>query len=92
MLACLAVACVLAYGLAGHGLPDVNAHDGMAGVAAGLCVLLVAAVVVAGRRRPAWPTAPASHDARLALCPMGRPAAVDVRARASPAELQRFRN
>lgn len=91
MLACLAVACVLAYGLAGHGLPTAGAHDGMAGVAAGLCALFLTSVLVS-RRRPAAPTARVAHGTRLAPTPACRPATVDVRARASPAVLQRFRN
>jgi hypothetical protein len=81
----------LAYGLSGHGMPQMS-HDGVAGAAAGLCLLLVTvlpylavpkretrdvALVVEGTPRyVAWPTTPA----------------LDVRARASPHALQRFRN
>ena len=41
LLAATAVAAVLSYGLAGHSLPQMSSHDGMAGAVAGLCLLLV---------------------------------------------------
>ncbi len=56
LLAATAVAAVLSYGLAGHGLPQMSSHDGMAGAAAGLCLLLATALGFA-----AIPTPNAHH-------------------------------
>ena len=91
LLAAAAVAAVLADGLSGHGLPQLS-HDGMAGAAAGLCLLLATAVAYAAAPRPA-PHPPAvvadAAPARVAA-PASPP--LDGRARASPIALQRFRN
>ena len=92
VLAATAVAAVLSYGLSGHGLPQMSSHDGMAGAAAGLCLLLAAALGVAAMRRPEPHHTPTVRDtAPIAVAPPP-PAPLDVRARASPAAPQRFRN
>lgn len=91
-LAATAVAAVLAYGLGGHGLPQLSSHDGMAGATAGLCLLLAAALAFAATPEPDEPHAPLLREA--APIAVGRPAdaPLDGRARASPTALQRFRN
>ena len=90
--AAIAVAAVLLYGLAGHGLPQMSSHEGMTGTAAGLCLLLATAL--------ACVVAPAP-DTRLATVAMPEAPArggspprtpMDGKARASPRALQRFRN
>jgi hypothetical protein len=92
LLAALAAAAVLAYVAAGHGLPQIASHDGMAGSTIGLCLLLVSIIgliappLCAVRPQPLRtfafpPPAAASVLPRL-----------DARARASPRVLQRFRN
>jgi hypothetical protein len=92
LLVTVAAATVLAYGAAGHSLPQVTSHDGMAGATVGLCLLLVTVLgLVAlprpdGRPRPIRRVAVAVPEAVLALPPL------DGRARASPSSLQRFRN
>ena len=92
LLAALAAAAVLSYGLVGHGMPPMSSHEGMAGAAAGLCLLLVTvlgtvAVPKAQAHRPAVvPEAAPSY-----LGPPPRPP-LDARARASPSTLQRFQN
>ena len=92
LLAATAVAAVLAYGLGGHGLPQMSSHDGMAGAAAGLCLLLAAVLGVGAMRRPESHHTPAERDvAPIAVAPPP-PAPLDGRARASPAVLQRYRN
>lgn len=92
LLAATAVVAVLSYGLSGHGLPQTSSHDGMAGAAAGLCLLLATALVFAAMAKPDAPqTAPLREAAPIAG---GRPPdpPLDGRARASPSALQRFRN
>jgi hypothetical protein len=91
-LAAIAVAAVLAYGTAGHGVSEIGSHEGMAGSAVGLCLLLV---TVLGRLlvpRLQIPPRPL-RTAALAMPAMPllrtRP---DGRSRASPIALQRFRN
>src|SRR6266511_620253 len=92
LLAATAVAAVLSYGLSGHGLPQMNSHDGMAGGAAGLCLMLVTVLGYA-----ATPKAGADYRAVITdaapsyVEPPQRPP-LDGRARASPSALQRFRN
>ena len=92
LLATTAVAAVLAYGLAGHSLPQMSSHDGMVGAAAGLCLLLVTIVRVVAAPPPAPPPPALTTEAPLLriASPFLRP--IDGRARASPAVLQRYRN
>ena len=91
LLAATAVAAVLAYGLAGHGVPQMS-HDGMAGVAAGLCLLLTTALAYAATPRPrAQDCAVITDAAPTYVGPPPRPP-LDGRARASPSALQCFRN
>lgn len=52
LLAATAVAAVLAYGLSGHALPQKSGHDGMAGAATGLCLLLVTVLGLAAAPKP----------------------------------------
>jgi hypothetical protein len=91
LLAVTAVAAVLSYGLSGHGLPQMSSHDGMAGAAAGLCLLLATALVCAALPTRAHHTPVLGEAAPVALGSAPRPP-LDGRARASPSALQRFRN
>lgn len=93
LLAATAIAAVLSHGLVGHGLPQVSGSDGMAGVAAGLCVLLATGLGLMATVRPAAHAIPArpesvavAHARPMSLAP------VDIGARASPTALMRFRN
>lgn len=92
LLAATAVAAVLSHGLSGHGLPQMSSHDGMAGVAAGFCMLLATALAFT-----ALPTTRAHHAGLFReAAPIGASsppcARLDLRTRASPSALQRFRN
>jgi hypothetical protein len=91
LLAATAVSAVLVHGLTGHGLPQMT-DDGIAGAAAGFCVLLVgaAAYVAPPKRQEQRRVVVADAVAAcVALTPRPR---LDRRARASPSALQRFRN
>jgi hypothetical protein len=92
LAAATAVGAVLAYGLAGHALPEMSSHDGMAGAAAGLCLLLGTAIAFTATPKPDMPRRLLLP--RAAPIMLGRPPAapLDGRARASPSALQRFRN
>jgi hypothetical protein len=91
LLAVTAVTAVLAYSLSGHGAPQMS-HDGMAGTAAGLCVLLVTFVGYAtAPKRQLRHAFVVTHVEPVSSGPTPR-AADDRRARASPISLQRFRN
>jgi hypothetical protein len=93
LVAAAAAAAVLTYGLAGHGLPQVNSHEGMAESTLGLCVLLVTVVGLVAVPRPhgsPLPTRAVRAFPLTAAAPARRPD--DARARASPSALQRFRN
>jgi len=92
LLATIAAAAVLGYGLAGHAIPHVSSHDGMAGAAAGLCLLLATAFRCIVERRPQAQSFPLERN--TSATPVGhlRPAPLDGRARASPTVLQRFLN
>jgi hypothetical protein len=70
----------------------MDAHDGMAGAAAGLCLLLITVVggVVLPRRALAW--VPVGFLERAAPHPEPVLPPPDARGRASPRRLQRFRN
>jgi hypothetical protein len=92
LLAVTAVAAVLSYGLSGHGLPQMSSHDGMAGAAAGLCLLLATALVFAAVPKPASPRTPLLREAAPIAIAAPPDAPLDGRARASPRALQRFRN
>jgi hypothetical protein len=92
LLAATVVAAVLSYGLSGHGLPQMSSHDGMAGAAAGLCLLLATALVFAAMPRPASPRTPVLPEAAPIVIASPPNAPLDGRARASPSALQRFRN
>jgi uncharacterized protein (DUF305 family) len=91
MLAVISTAGVLAYATAGHGLPDMVSHEGMAGATIGLCLLLAPALIRLPLRRVGTVA-----RALLALpfpAPVPAPVLppVDGRSRASPGLLQRFR-
>jgi hypothetical protein len=91
LLAAIAVAAVLGYGLSAHGMSQMS-HDDMAGAAAGLCLLLATAVAYAAARKPAahHPAVVVHAASTYVPAPPGAPP--DGRARASPVALQRFRN
>jgi hypothetical protein len=92
LLATTAVAAVLSYGLSGHSLPQMSSHDGMAGAAAGICLLLATALAFVATPRPdAQPSPVVSEPTPLAV-PSPPDAPLDGRARASPRTLERFRN
>jgi hypothetical protein len=91
LLAATAAAAVFAYGLSGHGLPQMSNDDGMA-AAAGLCLLLAAVLTCTALPKPDGPDATVDADRAPSYAgPPLRPA-LDGRARASPSTLQRFRN
>ena len=92
LLAATAVAAVLSYGLAGHGLPQMSSHDGMAGAAAGLCLLVATALGFAAMRTLEAQQTPVVREAVAITAAPPPPVPLDGRARASPAALQRFRN
>jgi hypothetical protein len=90
LLAAIAVAAVMVYGVSGHGTAHMS-HEEMAGVAAGLCLLLATAVAygaapkTAAHQRVVEDPIP-TYVAALPRRPL------DARVRASPVALQRFRN
>ena len=92
LLAAAATAAVLAYGGAGHALPDANSHEGMAGSALGLCLLLVTILGLAALPLPERPARTIRALALIAPVAVHAAAPLDARARASPSALQRFRN
>jgi hypothetical protein len=92
LLAATAVAAVLSYGLSGHGLPQMSSHDGMAGAAAGLCLLLATALAFAAMPTPGAHHTPVLREAAPAAVSAAPRTPLDGRARASPSVLQRFRN
>lgn len=92
LLATTAVAAVLSYGLSGHSLPQMSSHEGMAGAAAGLCLLLATALAFAATPKPVRePGRVLPAPAPIAV-PSPPEAPRDGRARASPSTLERFRN
>jgi len=91
LLAAIAVAAVLVYGLSGHGMPQMG-HDGMAGAAAGLCLLLATAVAYAAAPKPPAHYPRVVEGTAAFYVPAAPGAPLDGRARASPVALQRFRN
>jgi hypothetical protein len=91
-LAAAAAVAVLAYGGAGHALPDVNSHEGMAGSTLGLCLLLVTALGLTALPRPERPARTIRALALIMPVAVHAVARLDARARASPSALQRFRN
>ena len=56
LLATTAVVAVLSYGLSSHGALNTSSHDGMAGAAAGLCLLVATVLASVAFLRP-----PAQH-------------------------------
>lgn len=92
LLATTVVAAVLSYGLSAHSLPQMSSQDGMAGAAAGLCLLLVTAIGFAVTAKPESRRACVVCKATAFAVAVPRPGRVDGRARASPSSLQRFRN
>ena len=92
LLACAAAWAVLAYGATGHGIPKLDAHDGMAGATMGLCLLLVTVVALTRlqRPRPGPRRSPVRTNGAAPEPAVIR--AIDARERASPSVLQRFRN
>jgi hypothetical protein len=91
LLAATAVAAVLAYGVSGHGLPQMG-HDDMAGAVAGLCLLLVTVLPLVVMRRPASRDALVAAERTLEQIAAPPIPPLDARARASPRALQRFLN
>ena len=92
LLAATAVAALLAYGLSGHSLPQMSSHDGMAGAAAGLCLLLVTVLGYVAAPKPQAHRPIVVTEAEPGYGePPPRPQ-LNGRARASPSALQRFRN
>jgi hypothetical protein len=91
LVASTAAAAVLVHGLVGHGLPHAS-DDGMAGAAAGLCLLLVPALAFARMRTPGVHHTPVLGEAASIAVSAPRRSPLDGRARASPSALQRFRN
>jgi hypothetical protein len=92
LLAVLAAASIIGYGIGGHALPMVESHDGMAGAGAGLCLLLAVGVACAVALRPQAQSFPVPLAALPITVDRVRERVVDQRARASPVVLQRFRN
>jgi hypothetical protein len=92
LLAVTAVAAVLSYGLSGHGLPQMSSHDGMAGAAASLCLLLATALAFAAMPTSAAHGTPVLREVAPIPVRSAPPEPLDGRARASPSVLQRFRN
>jgi hypothetical protein len=92
LLAATAVAAVLSYGLSGHSLPQMSSHDGMAGAAAGLCLLLVTVLgyIAAPKLQSHRPTVVTETAPGYVEPPPRR--LLNSRERASPSALQRFRN
>ena len=92
LLAASAAAAILSYGVVGHGLSHTTSGHEMAGVVAGLCLLLATVLGGAGARPVVAELPAAREDATSALgvTPLLQPR--DNRARASPSTLQRFRN
>ena len=91
LLAAAAVAVVLFWGLSSHGLSHAS-HVGIAAAASGLCLLLVGVL-----RHPGLPQPEAHSPIVVTAVPEIAPAIPlwappDIRARASPSALQRFRN
>ena len=91
-LAAAVVAAVLAYGVGGHGLPQMSSHEGMAGAAIGLCLLLVNVLSIVALSRPEGRRQQIRAIAVEAPTAPPTPAPLDAKARASPSALQRFRN
>jgi len=92
LLAASAAAAILSYGLVGHGLPQLTAHDDMAGAAAGLCLLLATVLVSAALPKNATLRAAVIEVDAPRYTPPAPSSPLDGRARASPSMLQRFRN
>jgi hypothetical protein len=92
VLACAAMWAILAYGAAGHGVPKVASHDGMAGATVGLCMLLVTVVALTGVQPPHAPLLRTTTLAHRTIKLLEVGPRIDARARASPSVLQRFRN
>jgi hypothetical protein len=91
LLAATAVAAVLAYGVFGHGVPQMS-HEGMAGVAAGLCVLLVTVLPFLALPKPEARDLVVAGDTGPGYAASAMLPPLDAKARASPRVLQRFRN
>lgn len=94
LLAAVVAASLFAYGAAGHGLSQMGNHDAMAGSALGLCMVIVAIAVAVGTT-----PVPELPPRRLRMIAVPAPSTraplevpSDTRARASPIQLQRFRN
>jgi hypothetical protein len=92
LLAATVIVATMAYGLSGHGLSQMSAHDGMAGAAASLCLLLATALAYTAIPKPmVQHRAVATEATSRYIGPPHRPP-LDGRARASPSALQCFRN
>lgn len=92
VLAATTAGATLSYGVAGHTLAHAESHDGMAGAAAGLCLLLATALWFTVGPKPAGERSSPVHSAVPGLVVLQVAFALDGRARASPSTLQRFRN
>jgi hypothetical protein len=91
LLAATAASAVLSYGLFGHGLPQLSAHDDMAGVA-GLCLLLATILGFAATPKPEAQHPAVVEDVAPRYVDRAQHPLLNGRARASPSALQRFRN
>ncbi len=92
LVAAIAVSAVILYGLAGHGLLHMNGQEGMAGAAAGLCLLLMTALGYIAVPKPEVPRKAMVTAGPRARGRLPEPPPAEGRARASPVALQRFRN
>ena len=90
-MATVAVATLLLYGLAGHGVHHLGTDEATAGALVGLCLLLVTVFCSSPAGRPHT-----EHERGLQDPPVSTIAwpehLVDLRARASPSTLLSFRN
>lgn len=91
VLATLAAAAVLGYGLVGHGLSHVTSHE-IAGAVATLCLLVATLLGTAAIARYAVNHGPAPRAKAETAPVVPAPGPADRRARASPPVLQRLRN
>jgi hypothetical protein len=92
LLAASAAAAILSYGLLGHALPQLTAHDDMAGATAGLCLLLATVLGAAAIAKSANLHAAVIGVEAPRYAASAPSSPLDGRARASPSVLQRFRN
>jgi hypothetical protein len=92
LLAATAVAAVLFHGLSGHGLPQMSSHDGIAGAAIGVCLVLATALALAPMPTPRAHQTILVREAVPSAVSSAPRVPLDGRSRASPSVLERFRN